>query len=492
MSEPTILSVLPPILAIVLAIATRQVFLALGLGIVSGAFLLEGSFFAGLAKAIALTVETLNDPGNAMVVLFTLVIGSLISSMESLGGIRGFVQWLENSGWLKGKRSVRVFVWLVGVLIFIESNITILVAGALARPLFDRFKIAREKLAYLIDSTAAPICLIIPLNAWGAYNIGLLNTLGEEEPLTLFLQSIPYNFYSLVAVALALYVALFDWNIGPMKAAEERAQTGQVLSDGAQPMVDETLFTPPDDSVKPSAALMVLPILTLVIMMPLGLFITGTQKLLHGAEPQSASEVAQMGLGVMKHGNGSVSVLWSVLMAMVVIWILHALRRSKGVGGTLDELVRFAVKGAQGMLPLALIILLALTLGSLTKQLGTGKYVAEIASASLSAGVLLPVIFLVAAGVAFSTGTSWGTFAIMIPVAIPAAAALGVAKAPFLAAALSGGIFGDHASPISDTTIMASMAAVTDHVDHVRTQLPYTLIAGTAATVCYLIVGFTL
>ena len=467
--NPTAWSLIPPILAITLAIATRQVFIALGLGILSGAMLLEGQFFPGIARAISLVVGTLNDADSAMVVLFTFAIGSLNSSMESLGGIRGFVTWLENSGWLKGERSVRVMVWLVGVLIFIESNITILVAGALARPLFDKYKIAREKLAYLIDSTSAPICLIIPFNAWGAYIISILQKLGEEQPVQLFTWSILYNFYSLFAVALALFTAVFNFDIGPMKAAEARTKRGQLLSDGAQPMVDETLFAPPDDSVRPSGWLMIAPILTLVTMMPLGLLITGG--------------------GNIRNGQGAVSVLWSVLAGLAVLWLMHGAKARKGGGQTLDELVRFGLKGAQGMLPLALIILLALTLGTVTKLLGTGAFVAKVASANMSAATFLPVTFLVSAGVAFATGTSWGTFAIMVPVALPAAAAFGAPAAPFLAAALSGGIFGDHASPISDTTIMASMAAVTDHVDHVRTQLPYALLAGGASVFAYFLVG---
>lgn len=487
MFEETVWSLIPPLLAITLAIVTRQVFLALGLGIVSGAIMLEASFWPGMARSVELVVETLNDPSNAMVVLFTFVIGSLISSMESLGGIRGFVNWLEHSGWLKGERSVKVLVWLVGVLIFIESNITILVAGALARPLFDKFKISREKLAYLIDSTSAPICLVIPFNAWGAYIISILQTLGEPEPVSLFVRSILYNFYSLFAVFLALMTALFAFDLGPMKKAEARTRAGQLLSDGAQPMVDESLFAPPDETVTPSGWLMIAPILTLVFMMPMSLYITGLSEV---ANPATATA-----MDVIKSGQGAVSVLWSVLAALALLWIMSAFRSiggGKGVGATLDELVRFSIKGAQGMLPLALIILMALTLGSVTKLLGTGAFVAQVASANMSAAVFLPVIFIVAAFVAFSTGTSWGTFAIMVPVALPAAAAFGVAKAPFLAAALSGGIFGDHASPISDTTIMASMAAVTDHVDHVRTQLPYALLAGGGAIVAYFLVGLFL
>ena len=379
MFEETVWSLIPPLLAITLAIVTRQVFLALGLGIVSGAIMLEASFWPGMARSVELVVETLNDPSNAMVVLFTFVIGSLISSMESLGGIRGFVNWLEHSGWLKGERSVKVLVWLVGVLIFIESNITILVAGALARPLFDKFKISREKLAYLIDSTSAPICLVIPFNAWGAYIISILQTLGEPEPVSLFVRSILYNFYSLFAVFLALMTALFAFDLGPMKKAEARTRAGQLLSDGAQPMVDESLFAPPDETVTPSGWLMIAPILTLVFMMPMSLYITGLSEV---ANPATATA-----MDVIKSGQGAVSVLWSVLAALALLWIMSAFRSiggGKGVGATLDELVRFSIKGAQGMLPLALIILMALTLGSVTKLLGTGAFVAQVASANMN------------------------------------------------------------------------------------------------------------
>ncbi len=472
MTEPSVWSLLPPAIAIVLAIATRQVYLSLGLGILVGSMLLTGSVLGGFPLTVQLIVGTITDPESAMVLLFTFLIGTLIATMQSVGGTAAFIRWMEQSGWLKSKRATSIFVWVLGVVIFIEGSLTILVAGALARPLFDKFRIAREKLAYLIDSTAAPVCILIPLNAWGAYNVNLLSKINEPEPVQLFISAIPYSFYSIVSVGLAFVVATFDWNIGPMKAAEARTQAGKLLSDGAQPMMDESTFAPPPEDTTASPWLMLIPILTLLIAMPAGLWITGE--------------------GSLEKGDGALSVLWAVLLGIALIWALYLRSQWRRPSKGLDELVRFGIKGAQGMLPLALIILLALTLGDLTKQLGTGVYVAEWAQGNISPSLMLPLTFLVAAGTAFSTGTSWGTFAIMIPIAVPAAGALGVAKAPFLAAAMAGGIFGDHASPISDTTIMSSMVSATDHIDHVRTQLPYAMIAGGTATLGYFLVGLAL
>lgn len=470
MTEPTWISLLPPLIAIILAIWTRQVYLSLASGIWLGWTILnDWHVGAGLAGAIESTVMVLGSPGDARVILFTLVIGALIATVEASGGVAGFVRWLEHHQWVTGPRRAQLLAWFIGVGIFIESNITVLVAGSVARPLFDRYRTSREKLAYIIDSTSAPICILIPLNAWGAYNLGLLNGVGVEDPLGVFLGSIPYNFYAFAAVALALSVILFRLDVGPMKAAEERAAQGLVLRPGATPMMDEGIFrgeeAPP---IPPRAINMVVPIAVMVVTMPLGLWITGG--------------------GDLREGSGSTSVLWAVLAGLAAGWILLAFQRAYSV----DDLVKIALRGAGGLVPLALILLLALALGNVADELGTGAYVARVTEGVLPPFVFLPLIFLVSSAIAFSIGSSWGTFAIMIPIAVPAAAALGLDMAPFLAAALSGGIFGDHCSPISDTTIISSMAAATDHVDHVRTQLPYALAGGLVATLGFAIVGAAL
>ncbi len=470
MTDPSWVSILPPVLAIILAIWTRQVYLSLGAGIWLGWIIVDDwSVLAGLASAIEETVAVLASPGNANVILFTLVIGALIATIETSGGVRGFIRYLESREWVNTGRRSQFLAWIIGLVIFIESNITVLVAGAVSRPLFDRYRISREKLAYIIDSTSASICILIPLNAWGAYNLGILESLGVEDPLGVLIGSIPLNFYALGAALLALATIVWKIDIGPMKKAEIRTQGGETEWPESQPMIDESILSPePDDRIPPRAVNMIVPIVTMVAMMPLGLWITGD--------------------GDLRAGSGATSVLWAVMAALAMAWILLLAQR----GSTIDELTRTSLKGAGGLVPLALILLLALALGDVANALGTGDYVAQVTAGVLPPVIFLPLVFLVSAGIAFSTGTSWGTFAIMLPIAVPAAMTLGLPLAPFVAAVLSGGIFGDHSSPISDTTIISSMAAATDHIDHVRTQLPYAALAGGVATLAFAAVGATM
>ena len=458
--DPSWTSLLPPVLAIGLAIGTRQVYLSLGAGVWLGFTILGGGNpLAGLGGAIDGVVGVFGDPGNTRVLLFTLVIGALIATVEAAGGVRGFIEWLDRRGWAASPRGARLLAFLVGLVIFIESNITVLVSGAVSRPLFDRQNRSREMLAYLIDSTSAAVCILIPLNAWGAYVLGLLNEQGVEEPLRLFVASIPYNFYALAAVT--------GWAWGPMRRAEARAERGERFDPHAAPDVDESALVPePVGTVPPRALNMLLPLGAMVLTMPLGLWVTGDGNLLDG--------------------SGSTSVLWAVLTGLLVAWALMLVQR----GMTVEQLTTTGLKGAGGMLGMAFVLLLALALGSVTRELGAGIYVASgVAEAGVGPALLLPLVFVTGAFVAFSTGTSWGTFAIMIPIAVPAAAALGLPLAPFLAASLAGGVFGDHASPISDTTIVSSLAAATDHISHVRTQLPYALLAGGVAVVGFALVG---
>jgi len=465
--EPTWTSLLPPVLAIAFAIIWRHVYLALAAGVWLGYTILAGwNPIAGLGGAIDGAIAVLGDAGNAKVIVFTLVIGALIATIEAAGGVQGFVRWLEQRDYVTSPRRARMLPWIIGCIIFIESNITVLVAGAIGRPLIDRYRVSREKLAYLIDSTSAPICILIPLNAWGAYVLGILNELGVADPLGVFAGSIPVNFYAISALLLSGTVAYTGWAVGPMKKAEERTRGGQVLSEGAQPMIDPDVISPDvREDIPRRMRNMIVPIATLVLMMPVGLLITGN--------------------GDITAGSGSTSVLWAVLAALAVAWVMLVAQRIF----TVNELTQVGLKGAGGLVGLALVLLLALALGGVTRDLGTGQYVANLTAGLLPPYILLPLTFLVAGGIAFATGTSWGTFAIMLPIAVPAAAAMGLPLSPFVAASLAGGVFGDHASPISDTTIVSSMAAATDHIDHVRTQLPYALLAGGIATIAFAITG---
>ncbi len=467
MSDPSWYSVLPPVLAIALAIWSKQVIPSLAAGIWMGHTLLnQFNPLAGIAEALDGTIDVLTDPGDARVLIFTLLVGPLIATIEHSGGVRGFVRFLETRHWVHNGVRAQLLAWGTGLVIFVESSITLLVAGAVSRPLFDRYRISREKLAYLIDATSAPVCVMIPLNTWGAFIISLVASTGVENPLQTFIAAVPLNLYAIIAILLAGVVIWKNINIGPMIKAEARTRAGDVLWPDALPLVDvsaEQAIDDPDNV--PSAWLMVLPILAMVVMMPVSLYITGD--------------------GNIIQGSGSVSVLWSVSFALGVAWLMTL---AKG-GSSVAQLMQVFMKGAGNLLPIAIILLLALALGDVATELGTGIYVAQLVSGNVPAVLLAPLVFLVSAFIAFSVGSSWGTFAIMIPIAIPIAATLGLPVPLMLAAAISGAIFGDHASPISDTTVLASMASATDHIDHVRTQQPYAHVAAALAAVGFLILG---
>lgn len=469
MTDPGWLSLLPPLLAIALAIRTKQVVLSLFAGIWMGYFILNDfNPLLGITAGLDGVISVFSSAGSTEVLVFTLLIGSLIATIEASGGVRGFVHFLESRRYVHNRIRAQFLAWATGIIIFIESNITLLVAGSVSRPLFDRYRISREKLAYLIDSTSAPVCVMIPLNAWGAVIISLIASTDEvDNPLQIFIASIPYNLYAITAILLSAVVIWRNIDIGPMKAAEERTRQGRLAWPKATVMGDISGKTEGDDSEQQVAPayLMTLPILAMVLMMPVGLYVTGD--------------------GSLIEGSGSRSILWAVSFALVVAWALQLGRKQRDV----NDLMLLFMKGAGGMLPIATILLLALALGHIASELGTGPYVAGVVGAAVPEPLLAPLIFLVSAFIAFSVGSSWGTFAIMIPIAVPIATTLGLPVPLLLGAAISGGIFGDHASPISDTTVVASMASATDHIDHVRTQLPYALLAAAIAATGFLLLG---
>lgn len=467
MHDPVWTSVVPPLLAIGLAIATRQVILSLSIGIWMGAWLLgAGNPLAAVGQAIEAVVNVFGDAGDTRVLLFTLIIGALIATIEQLGGVRGFIALLQNRGWVTGAKRAQWLAFFTGVVVFIESNITLLIAGSISRPLFDRFAVSREKLAYIIDATSAPICVLIPLNAWGAVIVSLLASSGIDDPINVFIGSIAYNFYAIAAVLVCAFVIARGLDIGPMRKAQLRTLGGELLWPSATPMVDPAVMADQmahQDS--DAASTMLVPIVTLIITMPVALYVTGD--------------------GDISAGSGSTSVLWAVLLALTTVWVLGLVRRQTRI----EELMQLFFKGAGGLLPVAMILLFSLALGDIANALGTGIYVAQLAQSAVPMAALLPLLFVLSAFIAFSIGSSWGTFAIMIPLAMQIVLALDVNASIFLAAVLSGAVFGDHASPISDTTVVASMAAATDHIDHVRTQLPYALLSAGIATLAFFAVG---
>ena len=461
------MSVLPPLLAITLAIITRQVILSLSVGIWIGFCLLESvNPLAGIGLALDGIVNVFSDAGDTRVLMFTLIIGGLIATIEKLGGVRGFIHLLEHRNWVTNGKRAQWLAYSIGIVVFIESNITLLIAGAISRPLFDRYKISREKLAYIIDSTSAPICVLIPLNAWGAVIISLLGSSEIDNPIDVFLYAIPFNIYPIVVIIFCSFVISRNIEIGPMKKAQVRTEGGEFLWPNATPMIDPAILSQQVERTDADKArFMIVPIAVMVISMPLGLIVTGD--------------------GDLSAGSGSTSVLWAVLAALVISWVLALQQRRL----SLEELMQIFLKGAGGLLPVTMILLFALALGDVANLLGTGAYVAQLVQQNIPLALLLPLLFIISGFIAFAIGSSWGTFAIMIPLAMQIAVPLDLNSSLFLAAVLSGSVFGDHASPISDTTVVASMASATDHIDHVRTQLPYALISGSIAAFGFLLIS---
>jgi tetracycline resistance efflux pump len=465
------LSILPPVSAIILALITRQVYLSLFFGIWLGwTILSDWNPLLGLINSIEAITNVFKESSNTKVIIFSALIGALIALTQRSGGVQGFVNLILNRSFIKSRKTAQIFAWAIGMSIFVESSITCLVTGAVSRPIFDKLKISREKLAYICDSTSAPICIMIPLNAWGAYVLGLLSQVEVKNGISIFLASIPLNFYAIFAIALVVFIALTGIDYGPMKKAELRAiREGKVIADGAMPLVSEEVISiQPKDGVKPNALNMIIPILTMIFMMPVGLYITGN--------------------GNLTSGSGSTAVLWAVLTSIFVAGILYKFQKIL----TIRETIELTLKGMGGLIPLAVLMTFAFAIGSVCKELKTGEYVAQIASKFLTPSLLPSVVFLTSCVISFSTGTSWGTFAIMMPIAIPSAIIMNSNLPLVLASVLSGGVFGDHSSPISDTTIVSSMASACDHIDHVKTQLPYALTAASLALVFFIIFGFIL
>ena len=469
MYEPQWTALLPPLLAIILAIATKQVVVSLGIGIWVGYCIFESvNPLLGLPLAIDGVIRVFSDPGDTRVLVFTLVIGGLISSIERFGGVRGFIYLLESRSWVDNPQKAKWLAYGTGLVIFIESNITLLVAGSIARPLFDRYQIAREKLAYIIDSTSAPVCVLIPLNAWGAVILSLLSSSNIEYPIDVFIKAIPLNLYPLAVLSTSAFVIWRSVYIGPMRSAQLRTEQGDIMRPNAAPMANSHVSGPTDQSrsVTPDkASIMIVPIAVMVLSMPIFLFVTGE--------------------GDISAGSGSTSVLWAVLLALSMLWLLVL---SNG-RTRLEELMNSFLQGAGAFLPVSMILLFALALGDVANLLETGRYVAQIAGETVPNVVMLPLLFVISGFIAFSIGSSWGTFAIMIPLSMEIALSLNLSPSLFLASVLSGSVFGDHASPISDTTVVSSLAASTDHIDHVRTQLPYALFSAAIATFGFLLMG---
>nr|MBS0037164.1 sodium:solute symporter [Saprospiraceae bacterium] len=486
-------SLLPPLLAIVLAIKTKQVYVALLLGIwigwviVAGGNILQGTF-----DTIEALVMVFDSPGNTRTIMFCALVGGLIVFMQRSGGVAGFIQVVN--GWTqkyeeedssKNRIMVQLLASVTGILVFVESSISVLTVGTLYRPIFDKMKISREKLAYIADSSSAPACILIPLNAWGAFIMGLLAAQGFADPFQTMIKAAMVNFYAIFALLMVFVLILTQWDFGPMKRAEKRArEEGKLMNDDAIPMIsDELTDIEVKNGIPIRARNMVVPIAVMVLMMPVMLAVTGWESAVLERPDQSFLGKFFFAIG---RGSGSTAVLTAVVASLLFSMLFYKIQKLFNLG----ELVDMTMKGISGLIPLALLMLLAFGISDICREMETGPYVAGLASEFFSPALIPALVFVISAFIAFSTGTSWGTFAIMIAISVPMAQTMEAPVILTISAALGGGIFGDHCSPISDTTILSSMASASDHIDHVRTQLPYALLVGLISTVLYLILGY--
>ena len=472
------LSIIPPIIAIALAIFTKQVILSLFVGVIVGLGIYTGSIGGTFVEFTEVLVGNLMDDWQARVLLFTALLGCLVGLVYRSGGSLAFGESAIKT--VKTRKSAQVAAWFMGILIFFDDYFNTLTVGSVMRPVTDKFKISREKLAYIIDSTAAPVCIIIPISTWVAYVISLIiaefDRAGQSvSGFDMYLQAIPYNFYALLALIAVFVLAVSDLEFGPMAKAEKRALTsGNVYDLETQDDIPGGDITDMEISSKGTVSDLLLPILTLIVATIVGILYTGGYF-------EGVGFIDAVG-----DADAATALIYGTVLANLVAIAWYSSRKIL----TLSESMNAFIQGAKSMIPALAILLLAWSIGGVSDMLGTGAYVAEVVSAALPAWTIPAVIFVVSAFMAFATGTSWGTFAIMMPIGIPLIFAVGGNIPAAIAAVLAGGIFGDHCSPISDTTVLSSTGASCNHIDHVKTQLPYALLIAGISIIGFLITGF--
>ncbi len=491
-----IISILPPIIAIIFALIFKHVVVALLAGVWLGSFFT--SEFHPLTALLRIIdyfcIETLagRDGGadHTSIIIFTLLLGGMVGITSRMGGMKGIVNSVSRIA--TNARRGQFAVWLMGVIIFFDDYTNTLIVGNSTRPLTDRLRISREKLSYIVDSTAAPITSLAVITSWIGFEISLINqsfiSLGvERNPLATFVASLPYSFYPILAVLFVLMIVVSGRDYSMMLDAERRARrTGKVLGDTAVPISNiDAESVSIAENAKPRLVNGVLPIAVVIVVSFAGLIITGREALLEsGARTWNLFDA-------LKESNSFTALLWGSFSGCIAAAVLAL---TQGLL-SLTETVTSWMNGIRSMVPAIIILVLAWCIGMVCTELHTADYLVHHLAGVLSPQFLPLVIFLLAMGISFSTGTSWGTMSILTPIVIPlvlgTTKAAGIAHADgesillgSIAAILSGAVFGDHCSPISDTTIMSSMASAADHIDHVRTQLPYAVTVGLVSLVC--------
>src|SRR6056297_2019390 len=497
----TWISLIPPIVAIGLALITREVVLSLFAGIWIGAlFLVNLNPFEGTAESLDLLVIALVNADHIAIIVFSMLLGGMVGVMSRGGGTQGAVDILGK--FATNRKKGQLLSWASALFIFFDDYANTLIRGNALRPMTDRLKISREKLAYIVDSTAAPLAVSAVITTWIGFEItqiqnslsGIAETTtdvalaaqlmaGADNAFTIFLHSIPYLFYPILALAFVLMTILMKREFGPMLDAERRAASGNgVIREGSMPAADTSLETLQPIEGKPkrwqNAAF---PVISVILVALYGLYSTGSAGLGPG----------ESGLrSIIGNANPFDALLWASFTGCVIAISLAVFQKIL----TLNQALESWVGGMQSMLIAIVILILAWGLGGVTQELGTGAYLSSLLQDSLPLSLLPGLVFFIAAVTAFSTGTSWGTMAILFPVVVPLSIAMGAGIGfaggenygillGAISSVMAGAVFGDHCSPISDTTVLSSMSSACDLIDHVRTQLPYALVVAAVAMI---------
>ena len=482
MFTDSIWSLLPAVIAIALALITKEVYSSLFIGIICGGLLYSGFSFTGTMEHVFVDgmIAQLSDGWNVGILIFLVILGSMVMLMNRAGGSAAFGRWSVEH--VRTKVGAQIATIILGVLIFIDDYFNCLTVGSVMRPLTDKHKISREKLAYLIDATAAPVCIIAPTSSWAAAVTGFVD---GANGLTLFVRAIPYNFYAFLTLAMMFTLTFAKFDYGPMRKAELDAFKDQMLKK-ADDKVPEPSITGAEDQPNPPVSSkgkvihLVLPIVLLIVCCVIGMIYTGG--FFEGEDFITA----------FSDSDASVGLVYGSVIALLLTIIFYLCTRVL----SFTECMNAIPEGFKSMVPAILILTFAWTLKAMTDSLGAATYVAglveNIADNRAIMSFLPAFVFLVGTFLAFATGTSWGTFGILIPIVVNVFGADLNNELMIIAisACMAGAVCGDHCSPISDTTIMASAGAQCNHINHVSTQLPYALTAAGVSFVAYIIAGF--
>ena len=474
-------SVVPALIALLLAIVTRRVLISLSLGIIIGTLMLAGGNVLDAVLYLKNSVVSLLYKGseegfnsnNINIILFLVLLGILTSLLSVSGANQAFENWAQEK--VKGRRGAKLMAACLVFVTFIDDYFHSLAVGAIARPVTDKFKVSRAKLAYILDSTAAPMCVLMPISSWGAYIItliaGLLAThsIVGYTPLGAFVTMSAMNFYAIFSILMVFFVAYFSFDIGSMARFERNAMSQEEKSSEQQ------------GSLEAGVRDLVLPILALIIGTVTMMIKTGGDALAEAGNPFTL-------LGAFENTTVGISLVTGGVASIIVLTLCLLVRRHISVG----DYIKAYSAGIKIMSGAILILFFAWTINGVVSDMQTGKYLSSLVAGNISPALLPTILFVLAAAMAFSTGASWGTFGIMLPIgASMAVHSDPTSIIPCLSAVMAGAVCGDHCSPVSDTTILSSTGAQCNHMDHVLSQLPYALLVAVASVVGYLVVGFT-